>query len=36
VLVHRDLQAALGPGLDQLVDGLLNLLLNGSHDRSPP
>src|SRR5215217_4299367 len=35
VLVDGDLQATLGFGLDQLVDGFLNLLLNVVHDRFP-
>src|SRR5829696_3209038 len=35
VLVDGDLQATLGAGLDQLVDGFLDLLLNVVHDRFP-
>jgi hypothetical protein len=35
VVVHCHLQAALGSGLDQLVDSFLDALLNGVHDRSP-
>lgn len=34
VSVHRDLHTALGARFDQLVDGLLDLLLNVGHHRS--
>jgi hypothetical protein len=36
VPVDGDLQATLGSGLDQLVDGFLDLLLDVVHYRSPP
>src|SRR5215208_6056308 len=34
--VDGDLQSPLGSGLDQLVEGLLDSLLNVGHYRSPP
>src|SRR5215208_2654959 len=36
VSIHRDLLAPLDSRFDQLVNGLLNLLLNIGHYRSPP
>ena len=35
MLVDGDLQTPLGSGLDELVDGFLDLLLNVAHDRCP-
>jgi hypothetical protein len=36
VAVDGDLQAPLGPGVDQPVDGFLDSLLDVVHDRTPP
>src|SRR5215217_9358448 len=36
IAVDGDLQTLLGSGLDEPVDGLLDLVLDVGHDRSPP